>query len=221
VKSGFLPLDDDFSATTPDLAVTVDAGAAARFFTRQQLRGLNVNGTVSFDPAGNYAILTRALSVGPSGRLNLFDKDLIIDPWSAGDPPVSAAAIQALLAGARNGGTWDGFGITTGMADALSGLTGIGVAPAPAVLQFPGKLPRAVFDGHTITPAAVLLKYTYVGDANLDGVISGDDYSAIDFNIALGGASGWWNGDFNLDGIISGDDYTAIDFNIVAQGAPL
>jgi hypothetical protein len=62
--------------------------------------------------------------------------------------------------------------------------------------------------------------YTYAGDANMDGFISGDDYSAIDFNIAVPGANGWWNGDFNYDGIISGDDYAAIDFNIVAQGAP-
>jgi hypothetical protein len=62
--------------------------------------------------------------------------------------------------------------------------------------------------------------YTYAGDANMDGLISGDDYSAIDFNVAVPDSSGWYNGDFNYDGIISGDDYSAIDFNILAQGAP-
>jgi hypothetical protein len=62
--------------------------------------------------------------------------------------------------------------------------------------------------------------YTYAGDANLDGFLSGDDYAAIDFNIAVPNSSGWYNGDFNYDGIISGDDYATIDFNIVAQGAP-
>jgi hypothetical protein len=65
------------------------------------------------------------------------------------------------------------------------------------------------------------VKYTYAGDANLDGIVSGDDYSAIDFNVLVPGASGWFNGDFNYDGIISGDDYSAIDFAILAQGAPL
>ena len=63
--------------------------------------------------------------------------------------------------------------------------------------------------------------YTYAGDANLDGAITGDDYSVIDFNIAVPGASGWYNGDFNYDGAITGDDYSVIDFNLVAQhGSP-
>src|SRR4030095_977651 len=65
-----------------------------------------------------------------------------------------------------------------------------------------------------------LVMYTYAGDANLDGFVSGDDYSAIDFNILVPGSSGWVNGDFNYDGVISGDDYSAIDFNILAQGDP-
>ena len=33
-----------------------------------------------------------------------------------------------------------------------------------------------------------LVSYTYAGDANLDGAITGDDYSTIDFNIAVPGA---------------------------------
>ncbi|MEA2707726.1 MAG: hypothetical protein QOF78_327, partial [Phycisphaerales bacterium] len=55
--------------------------------------------------------------------------------------------------------------------------------------------------------------------ANLDGFISGDDYSSIDFNAGTS-ADGYYNGDFNYDGIISGDDYSTIDFNFAAQGAP-
>ena len=66
----------------------------------------------------------------------------------------------------------------------------------------------------------VIVMYTWAGDANVDGLISGDDLAALDFSFAVPGASGWYNGDFNHDGIISGDDYAAVDFNIVAQGAP-
>jgi hypothetical protein len=54
----------------------------------------------------------------------------------------------------------------------------------------------------------------------MDGAITGDDYSAIDFNILVPNSDGWYNGDFNYDGAITGDDYSAIDFNILAQGAP-
>ncbi|MEA2707869.1 MAG: hypothetical protein QOF78_470, partial [Phycisphaerales bacterium] len=66
----------------------------------------------------------------------------------------------------------------------------------------------------------IVVMYTYSGDANLDGFISGDDYSTIDFHVGTG-AIGWFNGDFNYDGIISGDDYSTIDFNFAAQGLPI
>jgi hypothetical protein len=61
--------------------------------------------------------------------------------------------------------------------------------------------------------------YTYGGDANLDGAITGDDYFQIDSGFPAG-AHGWFNGDFNHDGGITGDDYFVIDSNFSAQGAP-
>ena len=75
--------------------------------------------------------------------------------------------------------------------------------------------------GQTITATSVIAMYTYAGDANFDGRVSGDDYGAIDFNILVPDADGYFNGDFNLDGVINGDDYGVIDFTILAQGARL
>jgi Carbohydrate esterase, sialic acid-specific acetylesterase len=56
-----------------------------------------------------------------------------------------------------------------------------------------------------------------VGDANMDGVINAEDYTAIDngFNMHL---TGWSNGDFNSDGVVNGDDYTLIDNAYNSQG---
>ena len=74
----------------------------------------------------------------------------------------------------------------------------------------------------TVTPGTndVLVRYTYVGDANLDGVVDGSDYTKIDngFN-TLG--SGWVNGDFNYDNHIDGSDYTLIDNAFNTQGSTL
>src|SRR6185503_2005656 len=67
---------------------------------------------------------------------------------------------------------------------------------------------------------SVLVKFTYGGDANLDGKINVDDYGRIDFNVNLG-TTGWYNGDFNYDGKINVDDYGIIDFNVGIQGPPL
>ncbi len=64
-----------------------------------------------------------------------------------------------------------------------------------------------------------LIGYTYSGDANLDGMINGDDYFQIDSAFPTGG-HGWFNGDFNYDGVVNGDDYFIIDSNFPAQGQP-
>ena len=57
------------------------------------------------------------------------------------------------------------------------------------------------------------MKYTYFGDANLDGVVNASDYTLIDngFNSQTSGPllTGWFNGDFNYDGVVNGDDYAA------------
>ena len=67
-----------------------------------------------------------------------------------------------------------------------------------------------MFHAVPVISTDVLMEYTYVGDANLDGLVNGNDYSLTDtgFNMRR---SGWFNGDFNYDGLINADDYTLID----------
>jgi len=48
-----------------------------------------------------------------------------------------------------------------------------------------------LWNGLTVDATSVLVKFTYAGDANLDGVINIDDYSAIDGSVAAGGLKGW------------------------------
>jgi hypothetical protein len=76
------------------------------------------------------------------------------------------------------------------------------------------------FDGTVPGPSDILARYTYFGDANLDGKVDGSDYARID-NGALMGLTGWYNGDFNYDSIINGSDYTLIDNAYNTQGAQL
>jgi hypothetical protein len=81
-----------------------------------------------------------------------------------------------------------------------------------------GNTSLGLFDGITTISSDVLVKYTYIGDANLDGKVDASDYSRID--AAFGSAAtGWYNGDFNLDGVINGSDYTLIDNAFNTQGA--
>jgi hypothetical protein len=76
------------------------------------------------------------------------------------------------------------------------------------------------FDGYTPAAADILVKYTYYGDANLDGKVDGSDYSRID-NGYRNHLTGWYNGDFNYDGVVDASDYTLIDNAFNQQGASL
>ena len=78
-----------------------------------------------------------------------------------------------------------------------------------------------VFAGQTVDATTVLVKYTYAGDANLDGAVDGGDYGMIDNFAQVPSADGYFNGDFNYDGVVDGGDYGVIDNNMQAQGAPL
>ena len=68
----------------------------------------------------------------------------------------------------------------------------------------------ASFDGQPVAATDVLVRYTYDGDTNLDGVVDAADYTRIDAGF-IGHLTGWANGDFNYDGVVDGSDYTLMD----------
>ncbi len=78
----------------------------------------------------------------------------------------------------------------------------------------------STFDGQPVTDGDIHIKYTWAGDASLDGIVNGSDYTRID-NGFNGDLSGWQYGDFNYDGVVNGDDYTLIDNPFNSQGGPL
>jgi fibronectin-binding autotransporter adhesin len=123
-----------------------------------------------------------------------------------------------------HGGNWNGTGIASSAAAAdTTHLTALGVilndnGQGTPLYGFGGALGQ--FDGTNPSDGDVLIKYTYVGDANLDGKVDGSDYSRID-NGFLNTLTGWYNGDFNYDGVVNGSDYTLIDNAFNTQGAAI
>ncbi|MEA2710417.1 MAG: hypothetical protein QOF78_3018, partial [Phycisphaerales bacterium] len=179
---------------------------------------------LTLSTAGSRVLRTSGFFLDTSASLDLNDNDMILD-YVAGSSPLGAwngwyyDGVLGMITTGRNGGAWDGVALVTSRPDALSGLTTLAAADASSILGISG-FQTALWNGQTVDATTVLVKYTYDGDANLDGIISGDDYSTIDFNVGTS-AFGYSNGDFNYDGIISGDDYSTIDFNYAAQGLPL
>ncbi len=146
-----------------------------------------------------------------TSQLDLTSNDLVIHGGNA------ATITNQLEQGLNqaNHGYWNGQGITSSAAAAATNLA------LGAELNSNGSSALTTsFDNQSVLSTDVLVKFTYVGDANLDGVVNGSDYTLIDngFNNNLTGVR---NGDFNFDGVINGDDYTLIDNAFNTQGASL
>jgi hypothetical protein len=184
--------------------LTLSNGASA---TVESLGGARAGGNQRVLVIGSPgATSAPTFSIDASSQLDLTDDDLVIHDGSL-------SGTYTLLQSGYNtsaGGYWNGNGITSSAAAADS-LTTLGLSQP---------ISAGTYDGETVGTNDVLVKYTYYGDANLDGTVDGLDYSRID-NGYLNHLTGWFNGDFNYDGVINGSDYTLLDNAFNTQGANL
>ncbi|CAN5710043.1 hypothetical protein BH09PLA1_BH09PLA1_03190 [soil metagenome] len=104
------------------------------------------------------------------------------------------------LRSAYNNGLWNGLGLTSSIAAA--------------------SLTHSTALGYGYNGGFLLVKYTYYGDADLNGIVNFDDYSRIDNGYNNGG-SDWSHGDFNYDGVVNFDDYALIDLAFNTQNGTL
>jgi autotransporter-associated beta strand protein len=220
---------------TANGTVNFGANPAAGFLTRS-VAGLSIssnaiagNGQVNIAPAALRS--SRTLLVCPSltfagstnawlGQLDLSSNDMIV-------PNGNLATLTNQVKTGFNsaaGGNWKGNGITSSTAAVdPTHLTALGIiqnTSAQGQALYGTAAPLGTFDNYNPAATAVLIKYTYVGDGNLDGKIDGSDYSLID-NGYLNHLTGWFNGDFNYDGIVDGSDYTLIDNAYNTQASTL
>ncbi|HEX5498317.1 MAG TPA: hypothetical protein VFX03_03785, partial [Thermomicrobiales bacterium] len=201
--------DADAGASAANLNIIIDPDASAIFGASQHLAGLTINGIAQVSAGSGATLVTQNLAV--SGSLDLTDNDLIV---VGGD-------LGTFSAGAYTGVTGLVASGAIASSSAQARYTTLGVATAGDALSIAGSQ-TAIFDGQTVSPGDVLVKFTYVGDANLDGKVNIDDYGRIDGNVGQSGTVfGWFNGDFNYDGKINIDDYGLIDSVIGSQGAVL
>jgi hypothetical protein len=145
-------------------AITVPAGTSfnSPSFKTQTI---TLNGTVHVAsgnaPAGTpgAALTSQNLTMGANGLLDISNHELIVRGGT------TLAQAQALVAAGRGGIT----GITSSTAGA--GLVlGVGTA---------GAINVSTFDGVSVSPTDILVKATYLGDANLDGHVDTTDLNTV------------------------------------------
>jgi hypothetical protein len=221
VNAGTFTFNADAQATTANLTINVATGASVIFNSTQHLLALNLNGGVaSVGANGGRTIVTRALSVSGSGKLDLADNALILD--YTGTSP--AASIRSWISAGRASGGWDGTtGLTSSTAAASVGSahpTAIGYAEASNLFSaFP-----ATFFGNSVDNTSVLVRHTLAGDSDLSGTVDLTDFTFLAANFNATGSS-WLQGDYNYDGTVDLTDFTylATNFNqslIAGGGSP-
>jgi hypothetical protein len=155
-------------------------------------------GAVSLTGTGVSVLGALALT---GGTLATGTTDMIVD-YSGSSP------IEALIA-AVAAGTLSANGDDNGL-------------PTYLAIAEAADLGSTEFGGVTVDDTAVLLKFTYVGDANLDGQVDALDYERIDLAIGNSGVFGTAQGDLNYDGTVDALDYEQVDLNIGnGVGSPL
>jgi len=229
VTSGTYTFANELSSQK-NVDVTIAAGASAIFASSQHLDVLTIAGSASMAANGNRALVVHELLMpGATSRLDLSDNDMVIDYAAGETSPIGGfdgsayTGITGLIASSYNFGSWDGaHGIRTSQADAGSavGLTTLAIGDAAGTLGI-GENDTVMFGGETIDGSSALIKYTYAGDLNFDGLVDAGDYGIVDNYFQFPGTDAYANGDFNYDGLIDAADYGVIDNSFQLQGVPL
>jgi autotransporter-associated beta strand protein len=165
-------------------------------------------GSASIAAGADKVLTVSSILIDVSGQLDLADNDLIIDYTGA----TPLGSIRAALSTGSNGGAWNGAGIVSSIAATHSAFS-IGFGEASA-------LGLSSFSGQNVDSTALLVKFTYGGDANLDGKVDIDDLGRL--ASAWQQAGNWTEGDFSYNGTIDVGDLGILASNWQAGvGAPL
>ena len=194
---------------TGSASLNVSADAKAAYLAGTNSVGIITGlGTVEVADGASLTVtgLNQVNSVGSlllnaSGSLTLGNNDLVVNY-------ASESPIAALIAALQNAQI-----VVNGDVDGLP--TYLAIAEA-------ADLGLTDFGGVVLDETAVVAKFTYVGDANLDGQVDALDYERVDLAIGNTGVFGTAQGDLNYDGNVDALDYEQIDLNIGnGVGSPL
>ncbi len=158
-------------------------------------------GTIQLSNSGG-PFQTKFLHVSPgTAKLDLTNDFYSVD-YDTGESPL--VELTTWLTTGCNGGTWDGPGIGSSLAHANGHAVGIAEQANLGVVTW---------GGVSVDPTSVLMRWTLVGDANLDGTVSFDDLLLLAQNYNAGSGKRWTQGDGNYDGIVNFDDLLALAQN--------
>ena len=205
VLAGAVNLNTDAGGADPNehYHLTINAsgtGTEVRFGATQHLAGLNLTAGANAQllADGTRVLATRALLIDANNaQLDLIDNDLIVR-YGVQNP---TSDIAAWIKSGFNDYAWSGSGITSSAAaNDPNQRTALGVMNN-SLYGYGDWSGQTGLDGNE-----VLVKFTWYGDADLNGEVNYDDY--LQWEGGLGGSgTGWLYGDFDYNGEVNYDDY--------------
>jgi GH25 family lysozyme M1 (1,4-beta-N-acetylmuramidase) len=212
--AGTLTFASDLGATTSALTLSTYDTARVNFSSSQHLAGLDLynNSVVALTAGAGIAIETQDLEINDAASVDVADDALVV---YNNDPDTMTSYLESGF----DEGAWDGPGINSHVAAANLGET-VGFAPATS-------LSYTSINGVSFSSTAIVVRYTYTGDANLDGTVNADDLSLLALSAAQQQTAQtnnqpaptvyWYNGDFNYDGTINSDDFLLLSLGSAVQ----
>ncbi len=195
---------------TISAAASLDIAGASG--SRTSARALHIDGNAALAVGGDKVLVVPALDLGASAKLDLADNALVVDYDSSS--PLST--IASLLSSGFNAGAWNGNGINSSTASVTPNRA-LGYAESADIFTtFP-----ANFAGQTVDDTAVLVRYTGLGDADLNGTVNLVDFDRLAAHFNQPG-TGWSEGNFNYDNTTNLVDFNALaaNFNVSIARAP-
>ena len=192
----------DLGLDTTHLSLALSNGAQVAFSGVQHLSSLVLSGgsKVTLADGGQSTLVVQNLSGDATSSLDLADNAMIVD--YTGSSPF--AAIYSLVASSAANG-WSGNGIVSHTAASGGSQYALGTADnsSPNLTTFAGQ----AVDG-----TSVLIRFTYAGDANLDGQVDLTDLSILASSWQMAGRQ-LSQGNFNYSSLVDLTDLSLLASN--------
>ena len=215
---------------TGTTTVTASGASLTASSIRQNSLNIGVGNTVTVAANGSNSGVSRVSSLSiaggatPTGKLDLKDNDLVVGSGNLTAALATHSLINEQVEFASNGLAWDQPGITSStvqndinvnsLPTALGILLNNDGSGLGGNLFYGDGINLPTFSGQSVNEFDTLVKYTWLGDADLNGQVD-----SVDFGLFQAGFSnsapyiGWAFGDFDYNGVVD-----SVDFGLFQAG---
>jgi hypothetical protein len=218
VSGGSVRFNSDAGAGGANLSMAVNTGGSITLASTQHVKNLTVSPGASAVMIGaRQLLMAQDVSlVDATAELDLGSSDMVI----RSPQTTTLSQIANLVKTARDSG-WGGTGITSSAAK-QSGITTL----VPLLNDNgAGGMFLSQLDGETLLQTDIIVRYTYIGDVDLNGIVNAADFAAMKMGsinqAQLQRPVAYTDGDIDFNGIINAADFALAKNTSINQGTPL